>query len=54
MPAATTRLASDTPFSSEKNPMAWLTTSRRTIINTNATSTTATDRLSAVVGSTGE
>src|SRR5664279_5441768 len=53
-PAATTRLAIDTPFSREKNPTAWLTTSRRTIINTNATSTTATDRLSAVVGSTSD
>lgn len=54
IPAATTKLASETPFSREKKPMAWLTTSRRTIIRMNATKITATDRLSAAVGSTAE
>ena len=53
MPAATTSAASDIPFSSEKNPIAWDTTSRRRIISRNATSTTAKAIASAVIGSTG-
>ena len=42
MRAAITRLATDTPFSIEKKPMAWETTSARYMTSTNDTSTVAT------------
>jgi hypothetical protein len=50
IPVATTSEASDAPFSSEKKLTAYDTTSRRTIISTNATGTIATDRPSEVCG----
>ena len=50
-PAATTKLATDTPFSSEKNPTAWDTTSERRITSRKATRTTAAAMPSAGVGS---
>ncbi len=50
-PAATTRLATDTPFSSEKNPTAWDTTSERRITSRKATRITAAAMPSAGVGS---
>ena len=52
--AATTSAASEIAFSSEKNPMAWEATSRRTIIRPKETRTIPPAIASAVAGAAAE